>query len=89
MPHGQQLVRFVTSVAVGGDELAAAKDELVETMGYEALVDAAAVVANFHMMTRIADGTGTPLDAGTVDMSVDLRSDLGIDDLVSTRLPGS
>ena len=50
------------------------------------MVDAAAVVANFCMMTRIADSTGTPLDAGTVDVSTEIRSDLGIDSLVSARL---
>ena len=88
MPNGKQLVRFVTAVGVGGDELETAKDELTEAMGHEALVDAAAVVANFYMMTRIADGTGTPLDEGSVDMSADLRSDLGIDNLVSTRFVG-
>jgi hypothetical protein len=54
-------------------------------MGGEALVDVAAVVANFTMMTRIADGTGTPLDRGSVEMSVDIRRELGIDDFVSAR----
>ncbi|MDA3038664.1 MAG: hypothetical protein O3C27_03885 [Actinomycetota bacterium] len=54
-------------------------------MGPEALVDVAAVVANFTMMTRIADGTGTPLDRGSVEMSIDIRRELGIDDFVSAR----
>jgi hypothetical protein len=40
------------------------------------------------MMSRIADGTGTPLDEGTEDMTTDLRSDLGINDLVSSRFVG-
>ena len=47
-----------------------------------------AVAANFEMMTRIADGTGTPLDAGTVSVSEEIRSDLGINDYTSARLPG-
>ena len=37
------------------------------------------------MMTRIAGGTGTPLDKGSVEMSADLRRELGIDDFVSAR----
>ncbi|MGB5760068.1 MAG: alkylhydroperoxidase-related (seleno)protein, partial [Acidimicrobiales bacterium] len=51
------------------------------------LVDAAAVCANFNMMVRIADGTGTPLDAGSVPMSQQLRGELGLDELSSRRLP--
>ena len=37
------------------------------------------------MMTRIADGTGTPLDEGSVDMSADIRSQIGVNDFVSAR----
>ena len=50
------------------------------------MIDALAVYANFTMMTRIADGTGTPLDAGSTALSDDLRSGLGLNDLVSARL---
>lgn len=85
MPNGKLLVDFVNATRVGGDELAAIRDRVAETMGPEALVDVAAVVANFTMMTRIADGTGTPLDKGSVDMSADLRQELGIDGFVSAR----
>lgn len=75
----------MNATAGDADALATARDRLVEAMGFEALVDVAAVVANFTMMTRIADGTGTPLDKGSVDMSVELREELGIDDFVSAR----
>lgn len=33
----------------------------------------------------MADGTGTPLDKGSVEMSAGLRRELGIDDFVSAR----
>ncbi len=88
VPDGKLLVDFVTATSAGDDELAAARDRVIETMGPEALVDVAAVVANFTMMTRIADGTGTPLDAGSVEMSAEIRDQLGIDDLVSARHVG-
>ncbi|MEM7326720.1 MAG: hypothetical protein AAF531_26780 [Actinomycetota bacterium] len=65
--------------------MAAVRDRLIDTMGPDALVDVTAVVANFTMMTRIADGTGTPLDKGSVDMSAEIRQELGIDDFVSAR----
>ena len=87
VPHGELLVRFVDAVAAGGHDLAEVRDRVAGELGPAGLIDATAVIANFHMMTRIADGTGTPLDQGTVDMSTSLRTDLGIDDLVSTRLP--
>jgi len=35
---------------------------LTEALGTDALVDAAAVVANFNAIDRIADATGIPID---------------------------
>ena len=65
--------------------LAAAKSELVRAVGEEVLVDAVAVAANFFMMTRIADGTGTPLDASTTEMSEAAREIVGVNEFVSRR----
>lgn len=86
VPHGELLARL-TEAMWGGDaaQLAAIRDEAATAMGGDALVDAVAVSANFHMMTRIADGTGTPLDAGTVEPSADIREQIGINDFVSRR----
>ena len=86
VPHGELLVRFVDASYDDPGELAAVRDELVDTLGAETMIDAAAVVANFHMMTRIADGTGTPIDDGSEKMSHELTADLGIDGFVSRRL---
>jgi hypothetical protein len=63
------------------------RDAVAATLGETHLVDAAAVVANFAMMTRIADSTGTPLDAGTVGVTDEIRESLGLNDLTSARLP--
>lgn len=89
VPHGAMLVRFVDAAIAGGDELAASRDEVAATLGEDHLIDAAAVVANFTMMTRIADGTGTPLDAGTEAISAELRNDLDLDGLISARVAPS
>jgi hypothetical protein len=86
VPHGELLVRFVDASFESSDALAAVRDECVATLGMDTTVDAAAVIANFHMMTRIADSTGTPLDSFTEQLSGELRDALGLDDLVSTRL---
>ncbi len=41
------------------------------------------------MMNRIADATGTPLDAMSVDATADLRRDLGLDSFETKRMPTS
>ncbi len=86
VPHGKALADFVAATRSDGATLAAARDMLAEAMSPESVVDAAAVVANFTMMTRIADGTGTPLDPGTEDMTGDLRESLGVNDFDSMRV---
>ncbi len=88
VPHGAELIAFVDAIIAGDDEAATARARLTNALGPEAMVDAAAVAANFFMMTRIADATGTPLDERSVAMSNDLRADLGIEGFTSKRLTG-
>ncbi len=83
--HGALLARFAEQVHAG-DELDSIRAEVIEAVGETGLVDAAAICANFNMMVRIADGTGTPLDEGSIAMSDDLRTELGLNDLTSRRL---
>ncbi len=47
-------------------------------MGVAALVDAAATVASYNSVVKVADATGIPLDSETAQETVDLRHDLGI-----------
>ena len=61
LPLGRELLSFATAAAeLRSDDtsMGVARDALVAAAGYEVMVDAAAVAANFHMMTRLADGTG-------------------------------
>ena len=67
------------------NEMASAREALLEGAGPDVLVDAVAVSANFHMMTRVADGTGTPLDPGTDEMSLSWRATIGVDEFASRR----
>lgn len=85
MADGRLLVEFVNALS-SGDGLAEQRAIVASAIGIEAMIDAVAVFANFSMMTRIADGTGTPLDDGTLRMTTDLRTDLGIEDLTSKRV---
>lgn len=85
---GDLLVRFSqTAASLESTEraLADARDEMIGGLGEAGFVEAAATVANFTMMTRIADGTGTPLDPGSVDPSTPMRDAMNLDELVSAR----
>jgi hypothetical protein len=80
------LESFVDGVT--GDDPAAARrarQQLADAHGHDWLVDAAAVVANFEMMTRLADGTGARLTAARLESTAAMRAELGIDRLPSRR----
>ncbi len=77
--HAEALLAFADAAVSGEPEgLAAARERLLAEVGSEGLVDAAAVVANFERMVRIADGTGIPLDAPVAAMTTDLRDELDL-----------
>ncbi len=87
VPDGVRLASLVRA-AFDGDEtsLATERSAAADEMGHDLMIDALAVYANFSMMTRIADATGTPLDQGTAAMSADMRDALNLNDLTSARL---
>ena len=60
-------------------EFAAARGHLQCEIGEEASVDAAAVIAIFNAVVRIADATGIPLEEAKARMSVDIRAALGLE----------
>ncbi|MEM9407628.1 MAG: hypothetical protein AAGA81_16440 [Acidobacteriota bacterium] len=86
VPHSALLVRLAEAL-VGRDEeaLARIRREILEAMGAEQLVDSMAVAANFQRMVRIADGTGIPLDSAALQVTEDLRSELGLDHFEGAR----
>lgn len=77
--HAEELVALAEAM-VGSDDdaLAAARQRLDESLGAEALVDAAAVASNFERMVRIADATGIPLDPPVNAMTADIQEELGL-----------
>ena len=80
--NGALLLRFVDAV-LGDSEatLAHVRRQLRETMGEAAFCDAAATVASFNAVVKLADGTGIPLEDYKEEATVGLRADLGIDAL--------
>lgn len=80
MPAGAELLRFATAAhQLEPAGLAAARAELVDVVGPAGLDEAAATVAIFNGLVRVADGTGIQLDAGVLADSADFRADLGVD----------
>jgi hypothetical protein len=84
LEHGDALLRFAG--ACGGtddEELAEARTALIEDTDVAFMVDAAAVAANFEMMTRLADGTGASMPAERLERSAEAIATMRIGDLPS------
>ncbi|MEQ1874299.1 MAG: hypothetical protein ABL953_11280 [Ilumatobacteraceae bacterium] len=86
LPHDAELVAFTDAVA-GVDEaaLVAARAALVASAGEEFMIDAAAVVANFEMMTRVADGSGARFPEQGADHRAAITDKLRINDFTSAH----
>ena len=84
--HGALLSDFATA-AVTRDEatLERTRREILDKLGPEELVDAAALVAHYEKMDRIADSTGLPLDAPMQVLGGELRDSLGIGKFTSAQ----
>ncbi|MGD9705176.1 MAG: hypothetical protein AB7Q42_22300 [Acidimicrobiia bacterium] len=88
IPLGDELLRFATAAAsLRGDatEMRDARDALVAIAGYTVMIDSAAVAANFHMMTRLADGTGARYPESRLSDMAPTISRMGATDMASRR----
>ncbi len=86
IPHGALLVEFAEAV-LGNDDrrLATARADVCSKLGDAALVDAAAVVATFNGIDRVADSTGIPIEDAKAEATADLREALGINAFAQNR----
>ncbi len=78
------LTGYADAFFADGGDFAAARARLQAEIGDAATVDAAAVLAIFNAVVRIADATGIPLEDQKAAMSADFRGTLGIDAYPST-----
>jgi thioester reductase-like protein len=85
VPHAELLTRFVDAAVTTPAELPAVRGELVAATDEATMVDAAAVIAAFEMMTRIADGTGTTHPSARLDDFSVVRDELHLDEFESAR----
>ncbi|MBU1228201.1 MAG: hypothetical protein KJ698_13445 [Actinobacteria bacterium] len=79
IPGGAALAGFVEVVLRQSPTRAAAAAEVAARLGAPALVNAAAVIANFQMMNRVADGTGMPVGRGSRIRNADVIARLGLE----------
>ena len=79
MAHGAELVALAEAIVTGDQTLAQSRTTEVETLGPEAMVDAAGVASNFERMVRIADSTGIELGDLLEQASADVRDALGLE----------
>jgi len=67
VPGGNLLLRLVDAVLADTEPLADVHAAIIDELGPEALVDAASVLGNFEMMNRVAEASGIPIPAQSID----------------------
>ena len=86
IPGGVALLRYADAVvAQSTEEIRTTGETLGGDLGLAGLVDAAAVVGNFQMMNRVADGTGIPVGRGMRIRNAELIELLELDRLDHTN----
>lgn len=86
LEHGELLWVFATACAARDDDaLADARLRLADATDEAFMVDAAAVAANFEMMTRLADSTGSTLPADVLERRAAVIGVMGVGGLLSRR----
>lgn len=78
--HAIELLEFGEAM-LGTDvaRQARARDKLRAALGPAGLVDAAAIVASFNAVVKLADGTGIPLEDFKAQATQDLRAELDLE----------
>ena len=81
-----QLTALVDASVNDLESLPEARAALVEATDEATMLDAAADVANFEMMTRIADGTGTRHPEDRLESMSDMFGPMGLTEFVSASM---
>ena len=85
VPASAELLALTNAAHLDPTALPAARDALEALVGSDGLLEAAATIAAFNGLVRVADGTGIELDAGVLADSADFRASSGIDDFAGAR----
>ncbi len=81
VPFGAELLA-VTDAVLGRDDaiLERCREAVRDALGKAGLADAAATLGSYNAIVKVADATGTELDAETAGMTADLCEELGLAD---------
>jgi len=86
VPAADELIALAEAAITGGaGQPDSARNTVLNRLGPDAMIDAAAVIAGFDGITRIADATGIPLEPARAAETVDLRAQLGIDRFMAAK----
>ena len=80
VPAGAELLAFTHAVELDHDDIDATRTALADVIGRQATLEAAAIIAIFNGLVRVADGTGIQLDQGVFTASIEERDLLGINE---------
>jgi hypothetical protein len=84
--HGALLVAFAEAVLGDDDQrLREVQAAIRNRMGDPAFVDAAAIVATFNAIDRVADATGIPIEDSKAASTADVRAALEINAFAEQR----
>jgi hypothetical protein len=78
VPASPELLAFTNAVELGRGDIDETRSALAAVIGDEATTEAAAIIAIFNGLVRVADGTGIQLDDGMFNASVSDRESLDI-----------
>lgn len=86
--HGALLTAFAEAVVRASDDLDAVRARALEALGPAKFVEAAATAGIFNGLVRVADSTGIPSDAMTLERTADVRGELGFNRWGGARASG-
>ncbi len=78
VPFAGVLLAYADAAVRRDADLAERRAAVGAALGPDAVVDAAATVANYQRMVRIADGCGIPLDEFTDRATAEWREEIGV-----------
>ena len=81
MPGGRLLLEFAAAAHLDAPDLATRRADVEAAFGETGLVEACLTIGAFNGLTRVADATGIVLDGGTLAATVDLRTELALNDM--------
>jgi hypothetical protein len=78
VPWGGLLLAFAEAAVANAPDLAEQRQAVMNELGENAMIDAAAVIGIFQAVVKIADATGIPLEDPKAEISSNFREELGL-----------